>query len=72
MKLLVAASLLVATLAASPAMSLPPPACIVLDLGEEGGKVGGEVWVTCGPRATVTTCPKDGFCTTVSTEDVLP
>lgn len=70
MKLLLAAFLLLATL--TPSAAAFPPVCIVLDLGEEGGKVGGEVWVTCGPRATVTTCPKDGFCTTVSTDDRLP
>lgn len=70
MKLLLATFLLLATLTTS--AEATPPVCIVLDLGDEGGKIGGEVWVTCGPRATVTTCPKDGFCTTVSTEDILP
>ena len=71
MKLLLVAGLLVIALAPPPAEATPP-VCLVLDLGEEGGKIGGEVWVTCGPRATLTTCPKDGFCTTVSTEDLLP
>lgn len=68
-------SLLVVALIAIPVVALPtaaawPPVCIVKEAGSEGGKVHAEVWVTCGPHAVVTTCPKDAFCTSVSTEDV--
>jgi len=68
-------SILLVVLLAAPVLFAPtaaawPPVCIEREFGEDGAKLSGEVWVTCGLRASVTTCPKDGFCTTVSTEDL--
>lgn len=70
--LLVAVSLVAVPVILAPSAAAWPPVCIVKEVGgEEGGKLYAEVWVTCGPRATVTTCPKDGFCKTVSTDDLV-
>lgn len=71
MRLLLVTLLLAIPFAASPAEAWYP-VCHMYDTGEEGGKVSAEVWLTCGTRAEVTTCPKDGFCRTFSTEDDLP
>lgn len=71
MKLLLVPLLLAAAFVPSPAEAWLP-VCHVYEFGEEGAKVSGEVWITCGPRVEVMTCPKDGFCRTTSTEDILP
>lgn len=68
--LLVVAALLALALLPAPA-SAAPPECPARDVGEDGDKVSAQVWVRCGPHASVTTCPKDGFCRTWSTHDYL-
>ena len=68
--LLLAITLAVPVLLA-PTAAAWPPVCIVREVGDEpGGKLYAEVWLTCHVQATVTTCPRDGFCKTVSTDDL--
>lgn len=71
MKLLpiaLAVLLLVPLVALAPSASAWPPVCIVREVGGEGGKAHVVVWANCGVGASVTTCPKDAFCHTVSTD----
>ena len=47
------------------------PVCLMKEAGPDGGAAHAEVWITCGPHVLVSTCPKDGFCRTWDSRDML-